>query len=84
MRGFDSSIPRFLISVRGMCTVFTLELISDVLHIPRVSHPNYPGRPHLRTVSKDKLSCLSFVRHLHLGMNVKTSLARVLQKVRGS
>ena len=84
MHSFDYSKPRFLTFVRGIRIVVTLELISNVLHVLRVSHPNYPGCPHLRTVSNDKLSCLSFVRHIYLGMNVKTSLAQVLQKVRGS
>ena len=58
MHGFDSCVPRFVTHVRGSCIVVTLELISEVLHVPRVSHPNYPGCPCLRTVSKDEL--LSF------------------------
>ena len=55
MHGFDSSIPRFLTSIRGICIVVTPELISNVLH---VSHPDYPGYPHLRIVSKDELISL--------------------------
>ena len=55
---FDSSIPRFLTSVWGIHIVVTLELISDVLHVPRVSHPDYPSCPHLLTVSKDELMSL--------------------------
>ena len=58
MHGFDSCVPRFVTHVRGTRIVVTLELISEVLHVPRVSHPNYPGCPRLRTVSKDEL--LSF------------------------
>ena len=60
MHRFDSSIPRFLTSVRGIRIVVTPELISDVLHVPRVSHPDYPGCPRLRTVSKDKLMSLFY------------------------
>ena len=56
MHGFDSSIPRFLTSIQGICIVVTSKLISDVLLVPRVSHPNYPGCPHLRIMSKDELS----------------------------
>ena len=52
MHGFDNSMPRFLNSVRGIHIVVTSEFISNVLHIPRVSHPNYPSYPHLKTVSK--------------------------------
>ena len=55
MHGFDSSLPWFITSVRGTCIIVTLELIYDVLHVPRVSHPNYPGCPRLRTMSKDDL-----------------------------
>ena len=58
MHGFASCVPRFITHVRGTRIVVTLELISEVLHVPRVSHPNYPRCPHLRTVSKDEL--LSF------------------------
>ena len=55
MHGFDYSIPRFLTSVWGIRIVVTWELISDVLHVPRVSYPDYPGCPRLRIVSKDEL-----------------------------
>ena len=40
----------------------TLNIVSDVLHVPRVAHPNYPGCDHLKTVSKDKLIS-SFCEH---------------------
>ena len=58
MHGFDSSIPRFLTTIRGIRIVVTPELISDVLHVPRVSHPDYHSCPHLRTVSKVELMSL--------------------------
>ena len=58
MHGFVTSIPRFVTQVRGICIVVTSELIFEVLHVPRVSHPNYPRCPHLRIVSKDKLLSL--------------------------
>ena len=58
MYGFDSSIPHFLISVRGIRIVVTPDLISDVLHILKVSHPDYPSCHHLRIVSKDELMSL--------------------------
>ena len=56
--GFITSIPQFVTQVRGICIVVTPELIFEVLHVPRVSHPNYPRCPHLRIVSKDKLLSL--------------------------
>ena len=79
MHGFDYSIPRFITSVRGPCIVVTLELISNVLHVLRESHPNYPRCLCLWTVSKDEF--ISFMRHLHHGVTVKTPHARALQKV---
>ena len=49
---------------RGTHIVVTLELVSDVLCVPRVKHPNYLGCKRLRTVSKDEMisvfyECLS-------------------------
>ena len=58
MHRFDYSIPQFVTHVRGICMVVTLGNVSDVLHVPKVVHPNYPGYEHLRTVSKDELSSL--------------------------
>lgn len=33
----------------------TLDLVSDVLRVPRVEHPDYPDCECLRTVSKDEI-----------------------------
>ena len=35
--------------------VVTPNIISEVLHVPRVAHPDYPGCERLQTVSKDEL-----------------------------
>ena len=43
-----------------MRTVVTPDLISEVLHVPRVAHPDYPGCDHLKTVSKDELLSLFY------------------------
>ena len=48
----------FVTQIQGTCIVVTPELISKVLIILRVSHPDYPACPHLRTVSKDELLSL--------------------------
>ena len=58
MHRFDYSIPQFVTRVRGIHMVVTLDIVSEVLYIPRVAHPNYPGCEHLRTMSKDELSSL--------------------------
>ena len=38
--------------------VVTLGIVSEVLHVPKVMHPDYPGYEHLRTMSKDELLSL--------------------------
>jgi len=58
MHSFDTSIPRFITQVRGTRIVVTPEIVSEILHVPRVSHPDYPTCPRLRTVSKDELLSL--------------------------
>ena len=55
MHGLDSSVPLFHTCVRGMCIVVTPQLVTDVLHVPRVEHPDYPKYEHLRIVSKDEM-----------------------------
>ena len=55
MHGIDSSVPLFHTCIRGTRIIVTLELVSDVLHVPRVEHPDYPGCDRLKTVSKDEL-----------------------------
>ena len=55
MHKFDYSVPHFVTCVRGTRIVVTLDLISKVLHVPRVEFANYPNCKHLRTVSKDDL-----------------------------
>ena len=38
-----------------MCIVVTPDLVSDVLHVPRVEHLDYLECERLRTVSKDEM-----------------------------
>ena len=73
MHGFDSYVPRFITSVRGTCIVVTPELISEVLHVLRVSHPDYPSCPRPRIVSKDELSSLFCVTPSSWGDRQNTS-----------
>ena len=35
--------------------MITPDIISEVLHVPRVEHPDYLGYEHLRTVSKEDM-----------------------------
>ena len=55
MHGIDSSVPLFHTRIRGTRIVVTPELVSNVLHVPRVEHPKYPGCERLRTASKDEM-----------------------------
>ena len=56
MHGFDYSVPHFITRVQGTRIVVTPDLLSKVLHVPRVEFADYPGCEHLSTVSKDELS----------------------------
>ena len=58
MHGFDYCVPHFSTRIRGKRIVVTPDLISAVLHFPRVAHPDCPGCHCLKTVSKDKLMSL--------------------------
>ena len=58
MHEFDYSVPHFVTCIRGTLIVVTLDIVFDVLHVPRVAHPDYPGYNRLRTVSKYELSSL--------------------------
>ena len=58
MQGFDYSIPQFVTCVQGIRMIVTPDIVSEVLHVPRVAHLDYPGCEHLRTVSKDELASL--------------------------
>ena len=58
MHGFDSLIPQFSTRIRGTCIMVTPNIVSKVLHVSRVVHPDYLGCDRLRTVSKDELMSL--------------------------
>ena len=58
MHGFDYSIPPFSTRVRGIRIAVTSDIVSEVLHVPKVVHPDYLGCERLQTVSKDELSSL--------------------------
>ena len=55
MHGIDCSVPLFFTCVRGTRIPVTPQLVADVLHVPRIEFPDYPGCECLRTVSRDEL-----------------------------
>ena len=58
MHGFDYFVPQFSTHVRDIRMVVTLDIVFEVLHVPRVAHPDYLCFECLRTVSKDELTSL--------------------------
>ena len=60
MHGFDYSVPHFITRVRGTSIVVTLDIVSEVLHVPRIVHPDYLGCNCLKTMSKDELLSLFY------------------------
>ena len=55
MHGIDRSIPLSFTRVRGTCIPVTLQLVMDVLRVPRIEFPDYPSCERLRIVSRDEL-----------------------------
>ena len=55
MHEFDFSVPLFVTRVRGTRIVVTPDIVSDVLYVLRVEHPDYPGCDRLKTMFKDEL-----------------------------
>ena len=55
MHGFDYLVPHFITRIRGTCIAVTLQIVADVLRVPRVDFSYYSGCDRLRTVSKDEL-----------------------------
>ena len=58
MHAIDISIPWFTTVFRGTRIIVTPKLISKVLRVPRVDHPDYPSHEHLSSISKDELASL--------------------------
>ena len=55
MHGFDYSVPHFITSVRGTHIVVIPQIVTDVLHVPKVEFPYYLGCDCLKSVPKDEL-----------------------------
>ena len=58
MHEFYTSVPHFFSRVWGTRIVVTLDIVSEVLHVPRVVHLDCPGCDRLSTVSKNELPSL--------------------------
>ena len=58
MHGFDYSTPLFITRVRGVRMVVTLDIVFEVLHIPKVALLDYHGCDRLKIMSKDEHASL--------------------------
>ena len=83
MHRFDYFIPQFSTHVRGIRMVVTPDIVSEVLHVPRVGILTTLVLSVWGQCPKTS-SGLYFVRHLLHGVIVKTPHARHLLKVRES
>ena len=82
MHGFDYSIPQFVTRVQGIHIVVTSDIVSEVLHILKVAHPDYPSCKSLRTVSKNKLASLFYETPSSLGKCQNTSYSAFAKGLR--
>ena len=55
MHEIDRSVPLFFTRVRDTRIPITPQLVTDVLHVPRIEFSDYPSCERLRTVSRDEL-----------------------------
>ena len=55
MHGIDHSVLLFFTRVWGTRILVTPQLVTDVLHVPRIVFPDYPSCERLRTMSRDEL-----------------------------
>ena len=55
IHGIDTFVPCFATTFQGTRIAVTPNLISEVLHVPMISHPDYPGYERLQTISTDEL-----------------------------
>ena len=55
MHGIDHLVPLFFTHVWATRILVTSQLVVDVLRVPRIEFPDYPGCKRLRTVSRDEL-----------------------------
>ena len=58
MHAINIFVPRFTTVFRCTCIIVTPELISKILRVPRVNHPDYPSHWRLSSISRDELASL--------------------------
>ena len=79
MHGLDPLVPLFHTRVRDTCIVVTPKLVSDVLCVLKIEHPNYPRCECLRTLSKDEMiSARAFLIGVIISLHHVRPLLKVL------
>ena len=63
MHRIDHSVPLFFTRVQGTRIPVTLQLVANVIRVPRIEFPDYPSCELLRIVSRDELMS-AFCEHL--------------------
>ena len=56
INAINTSVSQFTKVFRGTQVVVTSMLVSMVLHVPRVAHPDYLSHPCLHSISQDELA----------------------------
>ena len=79
IHGIDTFVPLFATKFRGTRIVVTSDLISKVLHVLRVVHPDYPVVSVLGLYPETTF-CLTSMRHLPYGVGSKTPHVRGFAK----
>ena len=72
IHGIDQSVPFFFTCVQGTRIPITPQLVADVLRVPRIEFPDYPGCEHLRIVSRDELMSAFYERPTAWGKRLFT------------
>ena len=72
MHGIDRSVALFFTRIRGTRIPITSQLVADVLRVPRIEFPEYPGCERLRTVSRDELMSTFYKRPTSWGERLFT------------
>ena len=70
MHRIDRSVPLFFTCIQGTHIPITLQLVVDVLRVPRIEFLDYPSCERLRTVSRDELMSAFCVRPTAWGEHV--------------
>ena len=64
MHAIDTCVSRFTTVFYGTRIIVTPDLVSKVLHVPRVDCSDYPSHPHLISISSHELASIYFLLHL--------------------